>query len=784
MSFRNLPYHDLPVGEGINSAYEPESETFSSVNDLQNMDWSQEFRTLAKVPGSSDVASADVGNPIDSIHYFEFLDLDGVRKRHYLCLSNGNLYTIQPGVGFTSVLSGTLGSDPLREAKLQERIHFSSPAMVGQATGGVKYDGTRVTNWGVKAPGQEETVKYPFDVTTGWADSPDCDSSIDTDVSWDGTASFVLDKVGATVTSCASTCTLPVAIDMTTATDGFAYVYLFLPSGVIQQLATSGTAVQLILGTGIINVDYHNYSVGELLPGWNLLSLDLLNPDAVGGVGATLANITILSVGLQAKTIAQTWTDVRFDKLFHLSDGDCSAAVGAAGQISAAVTYRFTFVTEYGVESNLGPASSSVSPSSQQVDLTSCPISTDPQVIARRIYRDKDGDAIFRFVDQLDDNVTTTYTDNVADASLGGATAPIAGDSLLDSSPPPKFAAVVTHGERIWGVDARVRSTLWPSDVNSPEQFRLVDQVSLEDDVVAMFSTRYGLLVFSTDQTHLITGDGITSPFRSDLVGPQLGVNGVRSLCAAKSLQIVVREAEMFQVVDPADPWMFNGPILDKFRALTPATLQNSFIIHDRKWFRILFFDGTETILVWQYATSGKPTIGNDGAIDPLDLRMGRWLTLFLPPSVDPNDAVVVERTADEPEVWLAGNDGRVYQLTDTSQTNWANDGATAAIDSFIEFHAVPLGARQRSDGGWSMSPVGRGEPRYLELQTNSTTGGDVTVVITMLDGADGNALDAITWDITIPSGSDSQIVGSGSARRASTSSRAARSVASRHDPD
>jgi hypothetical protein len=205
----------------------------------------------------------------------------------------------------------------------------------------------------------------------------------------------------------------------------------------------------------------------------------------------------------------------------------------------------------------------------------------------------------------------------------------------------------------------------------------------------------------------------------------------------------------MFQVLNPADPWFFNGPVLDKFRALTPSTLADSFIVNDRKRFRILFFDGTEDVFCYQYATSGSSTVSTDGSVDPLDVRNGRWSVIKLPALVDPNDAVVVEQNADEPEVWLAGNDGRVYLLTDDAVVDWANDGGTSAMAAHVEFHAVPLGAGM----------AGRGEPRYIELQTNSVTGGTVTATFTLLDGADGNTLDTQTKDFTIPAGTDSQII-------------------------
>jgi hypothetical protein len=603
----------------------------------------------------------------------------------------------------------------------------------------------------VLAPGQEETVKLAIDNDTNWLDSADATSSTDSVVSWDGTGSLKIAKDG-TATTAALSWNQSVSLDMTTASDGFAYVYVFLGSGMLQKLATSGVAIQILLGdTGVVNLDFHNYSVGELLPGWNLLSIDLLNPDDTAGAGATLASVTTFGIQADTKDSSQTWTDddLRIDKLYHLSDGTCSAAVGVAGAIAATVSYRYSFLTEYGVESNLGPASAAVVLDAEKGELSDVGISTDPQVVARRIYRDKDGDAIFRFVDQIDDNVTTTYSDNVGDAALGGATGPIAGDSLLDSSPPPKMSVVVEHNQRLWGVDARNQSVMWLSDVNGPEQWRLVDQLALEDSAVALRTHPAGIMVYSTDQTHILTGDGITEPIRSDLVGPQLGANGFRSVEGAKALHIVARESEMFEVVNPADPWLMNGEILDQFRAITASDLADAFIIHDRRRFRILFFvSAADYAWVFQYGIGGGSEIGTDGSVDPLDLRLGNWSKLVLPTSIDPLCAAMMERTADLPELWIGSTDSQIYYLTDPDTEDYATAGADEAVDAFVEFHGVPLG------GG----PTGRGEPRYLELQTTSTAGATLTVTITLHDGVDADQVATKTFDIAIPAGDSSTV--------------------------
>jgi len=98
-----------------------------------------------------------------------------------------------------------------------------------------------------------------------------------------------------------------------------------------------------------------------------------------------------------------------------------SAAVGSAGVLTGAYYYTLTFVTALGETAPWPGTATVVNPSSQQVNLSAIP--TGPAgTIARRIYRTpatpvdpKD----YRLVATISDNTTTTYTDNLADGSLG-----------------------------------------------------------------------------------------------------------------------------------------------------------------------------------------------------------------------------------------------------------------------------------------------------------------------------------------------------------------------------
>jgi hypothetical protein len=107
-----------------------------------------------------------------------------------------------------------------------------------------------------------------------------------------------------------------------------------------------------------------------------------------------------------------------------------TVAVNAtAGNLNGAYKYAIAFVTGYwkGVvntgtlitqgNTGGGTISGTVSPASQQVDLTAIPVGPTGTV-ARVIYRTKAGGSTYFAVSQINDNTSTTYTDNIADSSL------------------------------------------------------------------------------------------------------------------------------------------------------------------------------------------------------------------------------------------------------------------------------------------------------------------------------------------------------------------------------
>ncbi len=100
------------------------------------------------------------------------------------------------------------------------------------------------------------------------------------------------------------------------------------------------------------------------------------------------------------------------------------ATLAAGGLLTVGNTYSYeiTFVNGLGQESPVSlPSNSQVTDlSNRTINLTAIPISSDPTVTARRIYRTLGTSGVYNQIAQINDNTTTTYSNN-AETDLGGS---------------------------------------------------------------------------------------------------------------------------------------------------------------------------------------------------------------------------------------------------------------------------------------------------------------------------------------------------------------------------
>ena len=134
-------------------------------------------------------------------------------------------------------------------------------------------------------------------------------------------------------------------------------------------------------------------------------------------------NYTISGNGITGSTADAVVALVSDDGIAAPATNLTATASATAGVLNGAYYYTQTFVTALGETAPWPGTATVVNPASKQVDLTAIPLGPSG-TIARRIYRTVAGPTDpkdYRYVGEISDNITTTYTDNLADGSLGSA---------------------------------------------------------------------------------------------------------------------------------------------------------------------------------------------------------------------------------------------------------------------------------------------------------------------------------------------------------------------------
>ncbi|MFA5377649.1 MAG: hypothetical protein WC455_18000, partial [Dehalococcoidia bacterium] len=139
-------------------------------------------------------------------------------------------------------------------------------------------------------------------------------------------------------------------------------------------------------------------------------------------------------------------------------------------------------------------------PTNQSVTLSSIPVSSDPQVTQRVLYRTTSGGTRFFWLATINDNTTTTYKDNHADMELG--------DELEEDHD------ILTNGkfcawwdERLW---TSATDIIYYSQTGYPEHFSVTDRYitvkkgDLNDEITGLVPYKDSLYVFRKKSIYAI----------------------------------------------------------------------------------------------------------------------------------------------------------------------------------------------------------------------------------------------------------------------------------------
>jgi hypothetical protein len=95
-----------------------------------------------------------------------------------------------------------------------------------------------------------------------------------------------------------------------------------------------------------------------------------------------------------------------------------NVVIGAAGLLTGVYSYKVTFVTSAG-ETEGGYVSANITAATQKIEVSDIPTWWGRTVTSRKLYRTAAGGVQHKLVATISDNLTTTFSDNVIDGSLG-----------------------------------------------------------------------------------------------------------------------------------------------------------------------------------------------------------------------------------------------------------------------------------------------------------------------------------------------------------------------------
>lgn len=159
-----------------------------------------------------------------------------------------------------------------------------------------------------------------------------------------------------------------------------------------------------------------NFGANDFTVNTNTLFVDSLTGRV--GVGTTNPTYKLDVEGTDVSDMIQTDIGLDINKVVPPSSVSGSVQSGSGLGVGA-YYYRVSYVTDLG-ESNPVLSSVITTTSGNQQVLLTLPVSSDPRVIARKIYRTKVNDYSYLMGDvtTISNNVATTYLDSTPDASL------------------------------------------------------------------------------------------------------------------------------------------------------------------------------------------------------------------------------------------------------------------------------------------------------------------------------------------------------------------------------
>lgn len=367
------------------------------------------------------------------------------------------------------------------------------------------------------------------------------------------------------------------------------------------------------------------------------------------------------------KTASFNWNEVIAARISVVARESCTIHLdrcefvgGEQAPLEGSYRYWVTFENDKGHESSPSPASEPIDVSNEPVTLIHVPVSTDPGVVRRRIYRS--GGTLMRpvRVGTIWNNSDTTFVDRTPDAEARLMNI----EPPWDTDPPPRGSGICGpfFGRLVaWGVAEHPARLYWSETAKpwswpgSGDEFEgnWVDVGGDDDPIVEVVAQSNTLRIYKqrsiwrisgdpdkSDPEVVISGIGVAGPYA---VAPGMGVDfflgsdGVYRFDGDSIVRISNRIQPIFSgrhvSVHPQIPAL---PPLDPER-LSAACMK--------------YFGGTLML--------GAATVGGEGVLLVWKEDKNEWFRMTLPGGLVPT-ALSYEMYGAAPS-WLIGAPGFVY---------------------------------------------------------------------------------------------------------------------------
>lgn len=377
------------------------------------------------------------------------------------------------------------------------------------------------------------------------------------------------------------------------------------------------------------------------------------------------------------------------------------ADAGTSGAHNGTYEARVTFYNgNTGHESSAGPTSGTVTVTNKDISWTAIPTSADTQVTARRLYiRNTTTQQNFYLVTTIADNVTTTFTSDVADTAL----TVVGPDTDENDQPPTGLVALAAHRSRLFVTDG---VDLYYSKEDQVEAFDPdnVEAVNPDDGqrIVALHSAHEVLIVFKQNAMYGLYGDDPQS-WVIRLIDPDIGCTSHRSV-------VTVEGRTYWWSEQGPMVWDGGGPPRSIALDLIAPTISPDVLNYAQ-----LASVCAAPDFIRQRVLFAVPEVGQtrNTVILPFNYRQARWEGTWDP--MDVGALGVAEDANGQPWLFLGNYSGQVFKWWDAD-----HDGVGTGTTSGT-FTASGTSVTTVTDSGATFDTTGAGliERKVTILDTN-----------------------------------------------------------------